>query len=147
MIFKCLNGRPLLISSIESIETELSDRWVPCVVLLTAWTIERVSVEFWDSLVRFLLDRGATYFVCIGDFSEHLHDKIDEIMYHYDDEHETEQSINIVTTFHANETIEDAIDYYVYGTELRDKKHGCLLALLDSDVNEDREVKALLEKT
>jgi hypothetical protein len=96
--------------------------------------------------IKTLLNKGTTYFVCVGAYSEKLHDEIDELLYQYDDDRGTKESVNIVTTYHANETVEEAVDYCVYSTELRDKDNGCILAILDDDSIEDREIKEFLEK-
>ena len=146
MMTKCSNGRPLLITNKSLVDTELDGGLVPCIVLLTAWSVSRASISFWESLIEFLLDKGATYFVCVGAFSEKLHDEIDELMYQYDDEHGTERCINMVTTYHADDTLEEVVDYCVYATELRDKDRGCILAIMDESSEEDENMSALLKK-
>lgn len=146
MMTKCSNGRPLLITNKSLVDTELSGSLVPCIVLLTAWSVSRASISFWESLIEFLLDKGATYFVCVGAFSEKLHDEIDELVYQYDDKHGTERSINMVTTYHADDTLEEVVDYCVYATELRDKDGGCILAIMDESSEEDENMRALLKK-
>jgi hypothetical protein len=146
MMTKCSNGRSLLITHKSLVDTELGGSLVPCIVLLTAWSASRASISFWKSLIKFLLDKGTTYFVCIGSFSEKLHDEIDELMYQYDDEQGTERSINIVTTYHADDTLEEVVDYCVYATELKDKDNGCILAILDESSEEDQNMEAFLKK-
>ena len=98
-------------------------------------------------LIYLLLDKGTSYFVCIGDLSEQLHDQIDEIIYQYDEEHDFKLSGNIVTTYHADDAIDDAVNFYIYGTELRDKERGYLIAILDKNMIEDREILFWLEKS
>ena len=117
---------------------------VPCIVLLTAWSASRASISFWEPLIKLLLDKGATYFVCVGEFSEKLHDEVDELMYQYDDEHGTEYSINIVTTYHADDTLEEVVDYCVYAAEL--KGNGCILAVLDESSEEDQNMQVFFKK-
>lgn len=146
MMTKCSNGRSLLLANKSLVSTELGNNLVPCIVLLTAWSVSRASISFWESLIKLLLDKGATYFVCVGTFSEKLHDEIDELMYQYDDEHGTEHSINMVTTYHADDTLEEVVDYCVYATELRDKDKGCILAVLDETSEKDENMEILLKK-
>lgn len=141
---KCSNGRSLLITDIESIEKELNPSWIPYVVLLTAWSIEMATVKILNPLIKFLLARGTKTFVCLGDYSEQLHDEIDEIIYEYDEERGTDVATKVLTTYHADETIDDAVNYFVHGTELPDPRIGGLLALIGA---RDYEVKRFLEIT
>lgn len=143
MIVKCSNGRKLLITDIDSVKKELGSNWVPYVVLLTAWSIDQTTAKILDSLVKFLLVRGARAFVCLGSYSEQLHDEIDEIIYEYDEEHDVEIATGILTTYHADESIEDVVNYFVYGTELPSSENGGLLAIVDTN---DRQVRGVLEK-
>jgi len=146
MISKSSNKRVLVISSKSSVRVDLTD-WVPYIVVLTAWTIDRSSLVYWKSLIDYLLEKGVVYIACFGTFSEKLHDEIDELIYEYDDAYDKLQNVNIVTTFHANDTIEEAIDYCLYGTELEDKAHNCILVILDEGSIEDQEVKEFLLKS
>lgn len=143
-MIKCSNGRNLIITDIDSVDKELSSNWIPCVVLLTAWSIDKKTIERLSSLVKFLLARGTKTFVCVGSCSKQLHDEIDEVIYEYDEEHGTEVATGILTTYHADESIEEAVNYFVYGTELSGSKNGGLLAIVD--VN-DRQVRDVFEKT
>lgn len=145
MMRRCSNGRHMLISNKESVEDELESHCAPEIVLLTAWTSEIIHPAFLKTLVTFLLNRGAVCFVCVGDFSEQLHDEIDQILYRYDEEHESNIGTEVVTTYHAGEPIEDAINFYIHGTQLNGEENGCLLAILDSGAPQDREIKTLLE--
>lgn len=139
MIYKCPNGRPLIVSTRGAFESELNvSHMIPCVVLLTAWEKENASLMFWMPLIRLLLDNGTSYFACIGKYSESLHDEIDDFLYKYDEELGVERSLNIVTTYHDDESVEDIFSYFVYGTELR-CEHGCLVAIL-GDFPEDIEM-------
>ncbi len=142
----CSNGKPFIIATRSTVLSELGDDWTPCVALLTAWTKNSASISFWSELIKLLLDKGTTYFVCIGTHSEKLHDEIDDLLYQYDDELRLERSINIVTTYHANDTIEEAVDYCVYATEFRDKDNNFILAILDDNSIEDGKVKGILEQ-
>jgi len=138
MIYKCSNGRRLIIATKESLVSALDKSGlVPCVVLLTAWQVERASVSFWEPSIRFLLENRCSYFACVGNYSERLHDAIDEFLYQYDEEIGSQLSRDIVTTYHNNESTEDVIAYFVHGTELR-SANGCLVAILDDSLLEDQ---------
>ncbi|MDY6991866.1 MAG: hypothetical protein SVR94_04575, partial [Pseudomonadota bacterium] len=129
----------------NSAESDLNN-WVPYIVVLTAWTVERASVDFWRPFIDLLLKKGAVYFACIGTFSEKLHDEIDEFLYQYEDSLGEYIHINIVTTYHKNDTIEEAVDYCIYGTDIRDRTHNCILVVLDSDSIEDKEAERFFLK-
>jgi hypothetical protein len=145
MIYECSNGRRLIITTKEFVGSVLSSSGlVPCVVLLTTRHSESASMRFWESLIRFLLDKGCSYFVCVGTYSESLHDAIDDFFYQYNEELGIERSRDIVTTYHTNETTEDVIAYFVHGTELRRKENGCLVAILD-DSPEDQEIRNFIK--
>ena len=126
---------------IGSVENELGSTWVPFVVLLTAWSMDLIKSEGLSNLVRFLLAKGAKTFVCIGDYSEILHDEIDEIIYEYDAESNISNASEILTTYHEDESVDDAVNYFVHGTEIPSNKNGGLLALMGVD---DQEVELSL---
>lgn len=145
MMYKCSNGRRLLIATKEGLDSALdSSGLVPCVVLLTAWRSEDGSIDSWGSLIRTLLDRGCSYFACVGTYSEDLHDAIDDFYYRYNEAQGVERS-DLVTTYHHNESIDDVIAYFVHGTELRCRKNGCLVAVLDG-APEDQEIEDFIKK-
>jgi len=146
MMIKCSNGRSLLITDKASVESELGNHMVPCIVLLTAWSASRASISFWRGMIKYLLDKGTAYFVCVGTFSEKLHDEIDELLYQYDDEQGTKSSMNVITTYHADDTPEEVVDYCVYATELKDKDKGCILAVLDENSDRDEKLGMILKK-
>lgn len=139
----CLNGRPLLVTDIESVAKELETNWIPFVVLLTAWSVGMVREEGFSELIKLLLTKGAKTFVCIGDYSESLHDEIDEIIYKYDEERNISEASEIITTYHDDESVDDAVSYFVHGTEISEIKVGGLLALIGVG---DQEVEECLKK-
>ena len=143
MMKNCLNGRPLLVTDIESVAKELETNWIPFVVLLTAWSVGTVRAEGFSELIKLLLTKGAKTFVCIGDYSESLHDEIDEIIYKYDEERNISEASEIITTYHDDESVDDAVSYFVHGTEIPEIKAGGLLALIGVG---DQEVEECLKK-
>ena len=56
-------------------------------------------------LARTLLEAGCRYFVCFGETSAILHDRIDEVIAEH-------KYTGVVTTFHDDEFKEDAVDYF-----------------------------------
>jgi len=143
MMKNCSNGRPLLVTDIESVAKELETSWIPFVVLLTAWSIRAVKSGGFSELIKLLLAKGAKAFVCIGDDSESLHDEIDEIIYAYDEERKISAASEIITTYHDDESVDDAVNYFVHGTEIPKAESGGLLAILGDG---DQEVEASLKK-
>ena len=145
MLYKCSNDRSLLITKKEEIEHDLGNHLIPCVVLLTSWDSDKETTENRDSLIIFLLDKGTRYFICIGEFSECLHDRIDELAYEYDDQLGAEAGINIITTYHSEESIEEVVEFFLFGSDIWDKKNGCMLAILNHDLTKDCEIRTILE--
>ena len=145
MMIQCSNNRTLFVTNRDSVDVEIDSSLTPYVVMLTAWSSAYVSNILQGGLVRNLLLKGTRNFVCLGRFSEQLHDEIDELIYQFDDENGSELATNILTTYHSDESIEDGVNYYVCGTQFKDKTSSCLLAILNEDSAEDREVKSFLE--
>jgi hypothetical protein len=139
----CSNGRSLLVTDIKSVAKELETSWAPFVVLLTAWSIGAVKAGGLSELIKLLLAKGTKTFVCIGDYSESLHDEIDEIIYEYDEERNISAASELITTYHDDESVDDAVNYFVHGTEIPDVKVGGLLALIGDG---DQEVEECLIK-
>lgn len=142
MMKKCSNGRSLLVIDIKSVAKELELSWIPFIVLLTAWNIEAAKAGGLSELIKLLLAKGTKTFVCIGEYSESLHDAIDEIIYEYDEERNISAASEIITTYH-DEYVDDAVNYFVHGTEIPEVKAGGLLALIGDG---DREVEECLRK-
>lgn len=145
MMIQCSNARTLFITGRDDIEAEIDSSLTPYVVMLTAWDSESVSEVLQGNLVRDLLVKGARNFVCLGSFAEQLHDEIDELIYQFDDESGSELATDILTTYHSDESIEDVVNYYVCTTQFKDKEGSCLLAILNENSSEDREVRSFLE--
>ncbi len=145
-MIRCSNQRPLLITSKSCVHKDLEVNLIPEIILLTAWKAKNADVRDLEALIRWALDRGTTYFVCAGEFSEKLHDEIDELMYQYDDEKCTEHSINVVTTFHADDTLEEVVEFCVFAAELKNTNSGCIVAILNENSVHDQAIKALFNK-
>jgi hypothetical protein len=144
MIHKCSNNRILKITNIETFEKESKLNWIPCAVLLTAWTIEKIKTANLNLLINSLLTKGARIFVCAGTYSEQLHDEIDEIIYKYGEEQGEESIKEIITTYHEEEPIEDVLNYFINGTVNKNHERCGLLALLDIN---DHEIRSYLKKS
>ncbi len=62
-----------------------------------------------------------------------------------DDELGVEKSIGVVTTYHADESIEDVINFFVHSTVILDKVKGCMVAILNaSDSGEMKMLRCLI---
>jgi diadenosine tetraphosphatase ApaH/serine/threonine PP2A family protein phosphatase len=136
----CGNGRSLVIVCGDNIIQDIDTAGIiPCVVLVTAWTIEAASLSAWELLIKRLIEKGCRYFVCSGLYAEELHDLIDEIIVY-----EERREIDVVTTFHEDETPEEVVNFFVNTTDVWEKKHGGLVAILDVTSPEDRLIKEFL---
>ncbi|MGZ8316268.1 MAG: DUF7684 family protein [Telluria sp.] len=97
-----------------------------------------LSWPAFNSLVEQLLERGCTYFVCAGTYSEELHDRLDDII------SSTKQKSEICTTFHNDDSLDDVVNFFVFTSDLSDLEHGGIVAMLKMSVREDRLIKDLL---
>ena len=138
-----LNNRATIITDIESLPSVLSSSaHKPCVVMLTAWKQNIVTRELWEPWINLLVKNGCAQFVCVGSHSESLHDLIDDIILDNDNLLEIKPYDTVLTTYHDDETIEEVVNYFVYATELWDKLHGGLFAVLG---DEDKSLKDQLQ--
>jgi hypothetical protein len=70
---------------------------------LIAWDARGVPAEEVASLAEALMESGCTYFVCWGPDCERVHDIVDECR------ESNASRIGILTTWHADETLDDAV--------------------------------------
>ncbi len=151
MISKRINDRTLHIDDVNAIQTSQGMNFVPYVVLLTAWNNDGVAKILDNNLVGALLQKGARNFVCVGSCSEFLHDEIDEALFEYDRKNSTDIAEGILTTYHVSnpnddeDTIEEAVYYFVRIAEFDLKEDQHLLAILDDTNPDDKAVKKALE--
>jgi len=73
------------------------------------------------SLIKSIIKTGCTFFVLYGDDADILHKKIDEII-----EQGTEEWLNISTTDHKGEKLEDVAWFFMNATYLESDKFRCL---------------------
>ena len=78
--------------------------------------------------------------MCVGSSSEALHDFIDDVILDKVLINELDQERGVVTTWHADESVEDTLSYFFNALPGQDCNLG---AILDSDIVADR---CLLEK-
>ena len=142
MFLKTSNARRLFIAKTYSEIDVLDADQIPLVAILTAWSNEKSSLSYWENVITSLVVKGVKYVACIGTYSEKLHDEIDNLIWRIDNDNK----LNIVTTYHVNDTIEEAVLYCVYATELKDSDKEFILAILDDEASEDREVQKCLEE-
>ncbi|CAN7718315.1 hypothetical protein LJR232_005905 [Aquipseudomonas alcaligenes] len=139
MMEKCINGRILLVTDVECLEERLGFGWVPYVVLITAYSKPLDGGVMLCKLVNMLLEKGARSFVCTGPFSEALHDEIDKVIYKRCEDFHAEEELEVTTTYHDDEPVDDVVSYFVYGTSIPGTKSGGLLAIMGEGGQEVRE--------
>lgn len=126
------NNVILIATEWPSDEAPSSD-WVPFAVLLTCHAPILLNCSSKRALVERLLVSGTKAFVCVGDFSEPWHDIIDDWIEAFDQQHGTDKSNTVITTFHTDESLEDTVNFFVCGTEKSIETPGGLLVIADPD--------------
>lgn len=135
-VYKCVDGKPIVISDKENIFQEIEKSGItPRVVLITAWIIEAVQTGVWELMVKRLLENGCRYFVCAGTCAENLHDLVDDVVLSLG-EKET-----IVTTYHEDESAEDVANFFVNATDLSSQENEGLAAILNDAILGDNLLK------
>lgn len=81
-------------------------------VALVAWDAAHATVDAIGELAEGLLDAGCVYVCCWGPGCERVHDIIDEVAVDRDPDGPT-----IMTTWHAEERLEDALRFMLFSTE------------------------------
>lgn len=127
--FYMLNSKSLIVTNTEYLKNTLSEIAGCNVVCISAW---QKKINNLDEVICYLLEYGIKYFVCIGTFSEFLHDDIDEIIYQY---FNYKQDIDVITTYHDSKEIDEGINFFLYtaGTENENTIQKNLLAILDDN--------------
>ncbi len=116
----------------------------PRVILLTAWTpIREDKIRQLEPLVKKLMNLGCEYFICVGNYSEDLHDLIDEIILDISFKNSNRHYPNIVTTWHDNDTNEEVADFFLHATNVN---NGLLVAFLDTQIEDDCSLKQVILK-
>jgi len=92
---------------------DLPSRHFACLV---AWDSREASVDEIARLATKLMKEGAAYFVCWGPGCERVHDIVDEIDADPDDPVGSPEASVIMTTWHADESLEDAIWFFLNET-------------------------------
>ena len=105
------------------LEVELPEIEAPFAVLIDADDTDWSEVELIRSLGKTLLDYGCRYFVCFGQRSEILHDCLDDLLL-------DENYNDVVTTFHNDETKEEALDFLINCASL--DMNGALVVVRDT---------------
>ena len=81
-------------------------------VALVAWNAEHASVDSIGELAEDLLKAGCVYVCCWGQDCERVHDVVDEVAI----EHNPDGPL-IMTTWHAEGRLEDALCFMLFSTE------------------------------
>jgi hypothetical protein len=92
------------------------------------------------SLVKNIIEAGCTFFVLYGDAADSLHKKIDEII-----EEGTEEWLNVSTTSHKGEKLEDVAWFFMNATYLESHKFRCLAVIDEKDHQGKRLVNELMK--
>jgi hypothetical protein len=85
-------------------------------VCLLAWEAKGVPHDAIAALVEALLRAGASYFVCWGADCERVHDVIDEMVSVPGNDFGVPEEACIMTSWHDNESLGDAIWFFLYST-------------------------------
>lgn len=143
MIHICKNNKKLLILGKHEIFNALNKVKITVMVaLLIANEEQQSSFLYWQDIILKLLKRGLKYVVCIGRYSEKLHDEIDQWLDEYSIQNDN--SIGIITTFHPDETIEEIVDFFLYGIVFDDINNKCSLVVVDHDSSFDLQLQKKL---
>ena len=141
MLYKTLNKKPLYVCDSKFLKKCKNLTFIPYKVLLTAWSSDIILKEDLNHLIQELIRSGTRVFMCVGKNAERLHDEIDEIVYLYQEKYPIKKSENIITTYHKDETLEDIIEFCIYGIEM---KKGSILFILDLNIPEDNLIHDIL---
>jgi hypothetical protein len=85
-------------------------------VCLLAWDTSETSVDAISEVAERLLRLGASYFVCWGPDCGRVHDIIDEIAAHDHAAFDIPDDSCIMTTWHEDETLEQALWFFLVCT-------------------------------
>ena len=144
MSHTCSNGRSLLISNMKAVESDLEDsRLAPCVVMITAWAMQSISMMLWKPLIELLLSKGCSHIVCVGSYAEQLHDLIDEIVIDGEAHIKGFPFDIVLTTYHDDETAEEVAEFFTATTDVWNKENGGLVAVLG---DQDGDIRKFLLK-
>lgn len=136
---KYKNRFPLLITQRSCLKRDVTvNSFFPFVALLTVWDSEPEA--HWKCSIEYLLKSGCKCFICYGEFSESLHDLVDDII------EDGSYSLDVITTYHDDEAPEEIIDFIVSSISLNDIKDSGLLAMLDGHNEKDEVIKEMLCK-
>ncbi len=138
VLHRASRGRLLVLvtrSSVSRVLAEQAGR--PIAALLTSHDPVDDPLAL-ENVVLSLLDAGCEYFVCFGDASEVLHDRIDELIV---DRASPDRSADGMTTWHDDEPAADVAEFFL---NVAGAKEGSLLvAVMETD---DAELANLLVK-
>ena len=113
----------------------------PDVVMLSSWVRDESNYDDVKPLVDKLLDSGCKYFVCAGEYSESLHDFIDDVILERSIDSELGRGISVMTTWHDTDTEEEVAEFFLYSTNVR---NSFMIAFLEEGRPEDDKLKDAL---
>lgn len=116
--FDRTTGRRLLALQIASphdlLPIELPKRHFAC---LLAWDASHDSADMVATFVGRLLSGGASYIVCWGPGCERVHDIVDELASHPDDNFGIPDDACVMTTWHDSEPLEEALCFFLTNSQ------------------------------
>lgn len=115
----------------------------PDVVMLSSWSPDLSNYNEMRPLIEKLLDSGCKYFVCVGEYSESLHDFIDDLILGRPINSNRDKNFHVMTTWHDTDTEEEVVDFFLYLTNVHDS---ILAAVLEDGKQEDDKLKSTLLK-
>ena len=99
------------------------------IVLISCWGNDIVDQVFSDFIIH-LINKGCIYFVCVGQYAEFIHDRIDDIIVY-------ENKLDVMTTYHIDQSFEEVAYFFINLTELSVHEGTCFVAFLDFENKND----------
>ena len=127
----CIRANPEVQRELSSLETLYA-------VLLTAWSEEDLAEPALDRLIVRLRIAGASGFVCVGPYSEEMHDRVDDILDDYSDQAGESQD-DVFTTYHNDESADDCAAFFLAALPSGADRNGVMLAVLSDEGSEETE--------
>lgn len=114
-------------------------------VCLLAWDCEQETVDEISRVAEVLLGSGCVYFCTWGGGCERVHDIIDEII---SADPDPASDSNVMTTWHDNETLDDALWFFLRCTNpdqpYEDSCRAALTVLIGNDADRSSRIRYAL---
>lgn len=123
---------PLRLCTNDTLETTFSELEGLYSVLLTALRADHMDEPAFDRLIVRLREMGASGFVCVGPYSEQMHDQIDDILDDYAAETGDPQD-DVFTTYHPDEDAGECMEFFLITLPMGAERSGLMLAILSGE--------------